>query len=599
MKRLQEWCWLLVLCSLCPVALLAQTFTRITTGNPIVTDPAPGSSQYTGCAWADFDHDGDQDLYVVQQGLYRNDGSGQFTRVAGMPADHGNALGCSWADFDNDGDPDLYVSGGPPGGSYLNRNDGGGVFTRVTTGVIGNANFQQGWGCAWGDYDNDGRCDLIIAAAFGFNGIITPCHLLHNDGNGDFTSADTSIVVAIGNSSFTVPSWNDIDNDGDVDLFIASGPATGSPDRDFLYENRGTQPGQTFFRRVTTGALATDLHDGQLYNWVDIDGDGDLDCYVTNYGGLSGFQNTLYRNNAGVFAKLTAVVAGPIISDAQHSLASVWGDFDNDGDMDCYVTNEAGEFSMYYTNNGSGVFTNDAASTLHALGPHWGAAAADFDQDGDLDLYAHGSAASRGLYRNDSPVTNGWLDVRCEGSTSNRSAIGARVWMRATIGGTSRRLVQQVSAQNSFNGHSSFDLHFGAGDAAVVDSVIVRFPSGTTRVFTQVALRQTLVVPEDITTAVGSDGIPSPRDGLGIRWLSGNPVRDRMRFALTTTVAGDVQLAVVDASGRVCVRRTVPAGVASRQIIDLGSARGLHPGAYWVRGTQRGRVHSTRVVVLR
>ena len=396
-KRLLVWWWLPALVACCASSAFAQSFTRITTGNALVTDPVPGSSQYTGCAWADFDGDGDQDLYVVQQGLYRNDGAGAFTRVAGMPADHSNALGCSWADYDNDGDPDLYVSGGPPGGSSLYRNDGGGVFTRIDTGVIGNSNLQQGWGCAWGDYDNDGRTDLIIAAAFGFNGIITPCHLLHNEGNGDFTSADTSIVVAIGNGPYTVPSWNDIDDDGDLDLFIASGPATGSSARDFLYENRGTQPGQTFFRRITTGALATDLHDAQVYNWVDIDGDGDLDCYVTNYGGeVSGFQNALYRNNAGVFARLTAAVAGPIISDAQHSLASVWGDFDNDGDMDCYVSNEAGEFSQYYLNNGSGVFTNDAASTLHALGPHWGAAAADYDQDGDLDLYAHCSAASRG-----------------------------------------------------------------------------------------------------------------------------------------------------------------------------------------------------------
>ena len=151
---------------------------------------------------------------------------------------------------------------------------------------------------------------------------------------------------------------------------------------------------------------------------------------------------------------------------------------------------------------------------------------------------------------------------------------------------------------NVINGHNPFELHFGAGDAAMADSVVVRFPSGISRVFTQVALRQTLVVPEDITTAVEGGGAPSVRDGLGIEWLSGNPVRDRMRFALTTEFAGDAELAVGDLSGRVHARHTVTSRVAGREIIDLGTARGLQPGAYWLRVSQHGRVHSMRVVVL-
>ena len=111
----------------------AQSFTRITSGNPITTALVPASSQYTGCAWADYDGDGDPDFYIVQQGLYRNNGAGSFSLLAAIPPDHANAIGCSWADPDNDGDLDLFVSGGPPGGSVFYRNDGADAFTAVAT----------------------------------------------------------------------------------------------------------------------------------------------------------------------------------------------------------------------------------------------------------------------------------------------------------------------------------------------------------------------------------------------------------------------------------------------------------------------------------
>jgi hypothetical protein len=556
---------------LAPALGSAQTFTRITSGNPIVTDPVPASALYAGCAWADYDGDGDQDLYIVQQGLFRNNGA-TFTKLATVPADHGNAVGCSWADFDNDGDLDLFVSGGPPGGSYLNRNDGAGVFTRIVTGTIGNSADNGGWGCAWGDYDNDGRTDLVIAAPFGFLNVVTPNRVLHNDGMGIFTRVDTSVVSAA-TGPYTVPSWNDVDDDGDQDLFIAAGPVNGTTAPDFLYENRGSGPGQTFFRRFTTGALATDAHDGQLYNWVDIDSDGDLDCYVTNYGGVSGIANDLYRNTGGVFTRLTAGAAGPIVSDAGHSMASVWGDFDNDGDMDCVVGNDGTELSLYYTNNGSGLFTSVNPSALRALGPHFGAAAADFDADGDLDIYLHGTQTTRGLYRNGSAATNGWLNVRCVGTVSNRAAIGAKVYVRATIGGVSRKLVQLVSAQNSFNGHNPFLLHFGTGNATVAESVIVRFPSGITQTLTNVALRQNLTVVEDAATAVSVSLVSAEAapERARIVWQLGDPESPLATVYRRTELSGWSRLAsaAIDGGGRVSFEdREVTPG--TRYAYELG-----------------------------
>ncbi len=593
----------LLLVLLAPVRPVgAQTFTKITSGNPIATATVPASSQYTGCAWADYDGDGDPDFYIVQQGLYRNNGAGSFTLLAAIPADHTNAIGCSWADPDNDGDLDLFVAGGPPGGSVFYRNDGADAFTAAATGVMGDVVGNQGWGCAWADYDLDGKADLAISAAFGFVGITTSNHMLHNLGALAFERVDTSAVSAV-TGPFTTPSWNDVDDDGDPDLFIASGPADGTTAPDFLYENRRAAPGETFFVRTTTGALATDAHDGQLYNWVDIDSDGDLDVYVTNYGGPSGgFSNDLYRNDGGTFVRLSAVAAGPIVTQASHSLASVWSDFDNDGDLDCLVTNDGPEFSQFYTNNGAGLFTGVAATALRAAGPHYGAAAADYDGDGDVDVYMHGTTATRGLFRNNSnpTSTNGWLDVRCVGTVSNRAALGARVWVRATIGGVSKILVQQVSAQNSFGGHNAFSLHFGLGNATVVDSVIVGFPNGGRQILTGVAIRQSITVIEEVPAGIGDTWGSAPRDdGSSIEWLGGNPARANLRLAVTLPRGGDARLRVIDSSGRVVLRHDDRGLAPGRHRIDLGPSAVLRPGIYWVRMDHKGVSRSARVVVLR
>ena len=570
----------------------AQTFSKVTSAsNPIVADPVPSDAQYGGCAWMDFDGDGDQDLFIVQQGLYRNDGGGAFSRVPGMPGGGPGALGTTWGDYDNDGRPDCFLSGGDSfpgaiGGSKLYHNDGGGLFSLVGSGPMADSLGNRGWGSAWGDYDNDGRLDLVVAAPVGFVGITNPTRLFHNQGAGTFARLDTSVVSAA-TGPYTVPSWCDVDRDGDLDLFIASGPVDGTRAPDFLYTNHLVAPGQAFFTRLTTGALATDGHDGQLYNWIDIDEDGDLDCMVTNYGGSSGFANDLYRNDAGAFVKTTSAESGPIVTDTQHSLASMWGDFDNDGDLDCLVTNDGTELSLFYTNNGSGLFTRVATTPLRTSGPHYGAAAADYDGDGKLDIYMHGTTTTRGLFRNTSSDA-GWLEVRCIGVTSNRSAIGATVRVRATIGGVARNLVQLISAQNSFNGHNSFDLHFGLGNATEAESVIVRFPGGIEQKLTHVAVRQRLTVVEETPTPVEVSLVRSEVAPERVRlvWMLGSqdsPMATIERSGVDLDWKA-IGTATVDGSQRVtCEDRSVTAGsrYGYRLVVTNGTgSRAL--GETWV-----------------
>ncbi|NIT60156.1 MAG: hypothetical protein GWN00_29260, partial [Aliifodinibius sp.] len=334
----------------------AQNFTQITDGN-IVSTPMNSVS----ASWVDVDSDGDLDLFVsnasISTGnyLYRNllkeTGSANFNRwIAGDLATPGpGSFGHSWADYDNDGDPDCYVTG--RAASRLYRNENNGNFTQITTGDIGTRD-NRGFACAWGDYNNDGYVDLVIALPAGFNGLpFKSNHLFMNTGEGSFTKIDSGATpITSGEAPYTIPSWSDYDLDGDLDLFIGSGPANGSTGADFLYRNLHAEGGMEPFERISTSIVATTERDGQVFNWIDYDNDRDLDVYITNYwGGMpNGLPNELYRNDGGSYTRITS---GELVTDESFSLASVWQDFDNDGDLDVYVTTDGGQNNSFYTSD--------------------------------------------------------------------------------------------------------------------------------------------------------------------------------------------------------------------------------------------------------
>lgn len=464
----------------------AQVFTRLTTANdpanPIVLAPGADANAYSGASWIDYDQDGWPDLFVNRRGLYRNLGGGQFTRLATGPSDDGPTRGNSWADVDGDGDMDVFVTGGSGDidrndkGSFLFRNDAG-VFVKDFRGTMVDSLGNSGWGCAFADYDLDGDPDLVIASAYLFTGY-TLNRLLRNNGDGSL-DRDTSTDVTATLDSYTIPTWSDFDQDGDSDLSIGAGPANGGVDVDSFFLNQTREGGTPRLLRLPQTPPADRARDGQVWNWVDIDNDGDLDVYITNYGAAGPLANELYRHEGGAFVPLTAAQAGPIVTDRARSLASVWGDFDNDGDLDCLVTNDATAANRFYVNDGAGNFS---ALTLGPLtteaGPHYGACAGDYDRDGDLDLFVNGTGARAGLYRNDTASGAHWAEFSLRGVTSNRAAIGARVRVLATLGGAPRWQLREVSAQNSFNGQNDLTAHFGLGDATVIDSLVIDWPSG-------------------------------------------------------------------------------------------------------------------------
>lgn len=576
-------------------ATQAQVFTKVTdVTNPVVTQGGP-AALYGGASWPDADGDGDIDLYVNGVGLFRNDGGGAFTRLPGAVPPQASSFANSWADVDNDGDLDVFVTGGAPNGSILYLNQGGMVFSPVYSGPIGDTWASRAWGCAFGDWDADGWIDLVTAAANGFGGIANPNRLFRNEG-GVFAAVDSTPVTQ-GLAPYTVPSWSDYDLDGDPDLFIGAGPANGTTARDYIYVNRH-ESSPAWFTRLSTGPLGTDLQDGQVYNWIDFDNDGDLDCYLTNYSGpMGGMVNRLYRNDGGTFLSLSAAQAGVIVSDALPSLASVWQDFDNDADLDCLVTQDGALPNRFYRNNGAGFFNVITIPGLSVAGPHYSAASGDYDGDGLMDLFVSGDATTFGLYRNTTSNANGWLQVRLVATISNRAAIGARVRVYATVGGSPRRQMREISAQNTFNGMNALDAHFGLGDAAIVDSVVVEWPSGLRNRREGVAVNGVLTVMEEDLASVDDAG-PAAGVALSAVRVTPNPASGPLRVAFTLAEAGDVEAELIDITGRRVEQRIV-AGTAGENRLVLAPGVSLRAGVYFVRLRRAESEVTRRIVVQR
>jgi hypothetical protein len=333
---------------------------------------APGG-QTNG--WADYDLDGDLDLFVGFRGapnrLYRND-DGIFVDVAadvGL-ADEPETRASAWGDYDSDGDPDLYVGFANLGiPNRLYRNEGG-TFVDVaeTVGVEKAGTSRQP---TFLDYDGDGDPDLFVAFRD------KPNTLFRNDG-GRFT--DVTDASGIGDPRRTVGvAWFDMDGDGDLDAFVANQ----NGDEDGFFQNNGDgtfedvaerlgmhQPG----RAADLGSVGTAV--------ADYDNDGDLDLFVASYG-----PEVLWENQGdGTF---TNASPGTPLAGNHHSVAAAWGDADHDGWLDLYVnTFLSGEVEArdYLFRGGAEGFVEGTPDVMVARGSSHGVAWADYDNDGDLDL---------------------------------------------------------------------------------------------------------------------------------------------------------------------------------------------------------------------
>lgn len=587
------------------ISLQAQTtFTRITdANNPIYSKI--GAQGYIGASWIDYNNDGWQDIFVTRSFLFKNLGNGQFEALEPIKKTAvAQGFGNSWADYDNDGDLDVFITGAKNSkGSALYRNEGNDIFKKDKTGIMGDTLGNAGWGVAWGDYDNDGNVDLVVAAALGFGGVTHNNRLFHNLGNGTFERLDTS-VISSQSAPYTVPSWSDYDLDGDLDLFIGSGPATGVLAPDYLFKNQLKETQKPFFTRLLTDPIGTDALDGQVWNWIDYDNDGDLDGFITNYNYPT--PNNLYRNDNGAFKRMTEAEVGTIVSDKGLFLANIWGDFDNDGDLDCLTSRDNGQGTapgecLYYQNEGNGTFTPQLTaffkqSTTFASGVSYG----DYDRDGDLDIFATSASKTYGgLFKNGLSNGKAWVNFKCSGKGvgfSNKAAIGTKIRITATINGKKITQIREISTQNSFNGHNMLNVHFGLGDAKVIDNVEVMWSSGEKTICSNVAINQFYDIKEGdcpkIATVAVKEDIIEKKTNLKI---FPNPSTDLANISLYVPQTGDYQFSIFDNTGRklVSIERNLLENEENILTFDLKT---LPFGAYFLR-VEKGDWNVTETLI--
>ncbi len=479
----------------------------------------------------DYDGDGWMDLYLVQSGrlpgsevevpasgnrLFRNRRDGSFEDVtqAALVGDTGYGMGAVAADYDNDGDTDIYVVNF--GRDVLYRNNGDGSFSDVSeaSGIEG-----QSWGssAAFFDADGDGNLDLYVANYLDFTvaehidcgtpskDIWSYCHpdvydmetdvFYRGDGQGGFTDATeaSGLLDISGHGKGLGVVAADLDGDGDTDIYVANDSTP-----NYLYRNLGG--GHFEEVGLFTGTSHNDdgmTEAGMGTDAGDVNGDGWPDLIVTN---LSAETNALYLGGEEFFdygTRNAGLYEGTLM---QVGFGVDFLDIDNDTDLDIFVTNghvidnieltdDAQSFrqpSQLFLNDGSGRFALVPAALSGDIakpGVGRGTMTFDYDNDGRLDVVVTRNNEPVNLYRNEWQGTGNWIGFDLQGRDGNRDAIGARV----TVEVAGRRIVEEKKAGSSYQSSGDPRLHFGLGKAESASQVTVRWPGGDKDTFKNLA----------------------------------------------------------------------------------------------------------------
>jgi len=463
------------------------------------------------CSWADYDGDGDADLFLAGSGtflaVFRND-SGRFTEVTdsiGL-AKTPSGYSLNLIDYDNDGRPDLYLSLNGWSGPMPNRlyRNVGGRFEDVTA-KSGTGDPGSGFVSLWGDLDNDGYLDLAIA-----NGVLrdgsTP-QIYRNNRNGTFTNVtrDAGIVEPPSYGAIGI-ALGDYDGDGDLDLLVNG--LDRSPNR--LYRNEGKW---RFTEVAKQAGVVQPPHNGFVCFFVDYNNDARPDILTTSLApwesvveglsegyrpqGLHPDSVRLFKNNGdGTFTD-TTMAAG--LFHPMGVMGAGVADIDNDGFVDFYFGTGDPQLSRLepnriFRNQGNGTFVDVTALTNFARPGNKGHGVSfiDLDEDGDLDIYAQlgghyqGDHARNAFYENISGNAGHWLEIDLTGA----NPVGVTLMLEA--GG--QRQHREVKGGEGFGSTNPMRVHFGLGKSAFADKLEIRWPTGERRVLTGIAANRILKV---------------------------------------------------------------------------------------------------------
>ena len=527
-----------------------------------------------GVAVADYDNDGDLDIYFVARRsyevtdastwnrLYRNDGSGNFSAVTSAPEilrgldgnvsfnPMGNKLGAAWGDYDGDGLQDVFLTHLGP--DQLLHNDGFSNFSLVENSGLDGGDEQLSSSAMWFDYDNDGDLDLYVSVweDMGPAPRDLTNRLYRNNGDGTFANVSETSGAGDSGKTWTTVSL-DVNHDGFLDLYLAN---DFGPNKLYINLTDGT------FADSTTAYNVEDIYHGMGLAVADCDGNGELDIYVTNIteSGFAGETNPLFVNTGNRSFVNDASVVG--VDLAGWGWGTEFFDMESDGDLDLFVG--TGYFDPDYNNvlfrnrdtDGLFEFENVAATAgVNDVESARGVAVADFDNDGDLDILVSNVQDQPALYINETPQGN-WLRVRLTADGSPTSRYGAVVAVESA-GSSQLRYIHGVQylAQNQI------PPQFGLGSATRVDRVTVRWPSGVVDQIEDVDINQSIRIEEGVGMVEGMlVAVEAEATVAGSRIVSNypNPFADETTFELVLDRPQSVELSMYDLLGRLVYVRT-------------------------------------------
>jgi hypothetical protein len=565
-----------------PPRLLAQPILFVDRSNEA---GLTGMMTSSGIAVADYNADGWDDIAVTQSigpvALFRNNRDGTFSNVAVEAGLGGRESGVHplWGDLNNDGHPDLLLAESLPGGAtslFYSNGDGTFADRSQDSGISPNLSWAAG---AYGDYDGDGLLDLYISTLTRLDKLYRN---LGEDSSPVFMDVtDEAGIVGDPDYRGMQVSWIDYNQDSFLDIFVVND----EQDPSLLFENQGDGS----FLEVAERAGIREVGRGNSMGvaWGDFDHNGWQDVVVTRISETGLFMN----NGDATFEDLTAPDVLPFEGVGWGALAE---DFDNDGDEDVLL-------SVNNVVTGSLLFENDAGSfedITALLGdvlriPSVSSASGDFNNDGFVDVVLSSGGELR-LLMNEPLNESSWIALRLAGNPSNRLGIGALV--RVVAGGHS--YLRTVMGGSSWQAQVSPRLHVGLGSTTVVDSIEVFWGHRSRSVHLDLAANQTYTLQEDggVVTDLEQDASPALPDRIDLVSTYPNPFSGSTEIAFVLDAAAEVRVEVFSILGNK-VAEPVAGRFTSGRHTARFEAKGLPSGIYLCRLTT-GHVVRTKSMIL-